>query len=391
MASASVWTGITVTTGIVWTNISDYVLSVGNFEQLFNNYDYSLKDCIIEIVLTNLISADLYLDPTEVKIKIVQDNKKIFVGYISETQKSEIEQTITLTVPNVIHKLFINTFDDFWDRWNVTNEYLHFAKNFSQSKIVMGRHNTLVSLLTGQDYSIITCLFQEFTGEELISNGLFFPSEPNQLRYRTWVFTEALFEYNTGKAGGTRNNTTLLSDFYAFICSAGINIFFNPNTEKFEAITTLPNFQVDPPIYPADNNIYDYDFTTNIDIAKKATYNCDYTNNANAYFDYMTETPNNTPSEQTTSILPFTDAKTPLKLECSNFFIIYEETLNVFSGGAPAANNFKNPRFNSDINKKEFETELVMNFKTEYIFVTGCQAVLRGDRFYSKLELSEII
>ena len=85
-----------------WNNISNYILKWGDFDILFSNFNFTLKDTIINAVFNNTTPN---LVVPLVKIRIKQDGKIIFSGYIKTMKYDEFKKEHQIIVKSMIDYL----------------------------------------------------------------------------------------------------------------------------------------------------------------------------------------------------------------------------------------------------------------------------------------------
>jgi len=87
-----------------WVEITDWVLNLGDFNTLFNNYDGSILDSVCSCTISSTI-LDTYTIGLDTKIEIKQDGKLLLPFYISLFKNNEKDKEIETELSCVYLKL----------------------------------------------------------------------------------------------------------------------------------------------------------------------------------------------------------------------------------------------------------------------------------------------
>jgi hypothetical protein len=92
---------------IYWgeVDISDYVMSVGDFEQVFSNFDLTIKECECDMIFMDRILVDYPEITKSSNLIIKQDGKKIFLCYITNFKVNNKTHEIEVIATSILDKL----------------------------------------------------------------------------------------------------------------------------------------------------------------------------------------------------------------------------------------------------------------------------------------------
>lgn len=205
------------------TDISDYVLSVGDFDQVFSNYDGSIRDSDCDITFMSRLITDYPIIALNSNLSIVQDGKKIFIGYLSKFDLDEDKYEIESILSSHVNKMStIQIFEE-----TILNDILYTLTTM-ESMTKLGITFRVVNV-----YQLCKSLFERCTGQDLNIQG--FNYLPTQ--YVAW---EMVCNAGCSRISGNWNNRDnenvitckeFIESFYRY----GIFIYWNTTTEKYTA------------------------------------------------------------------------------------------------------------------------------------------------------------
>jgi hypothetical protein len=263
------------TTGSTYVDITDYCLSLSDFYQMFTNYDTTLREIDLTVILSSTILTDYEsLIISNTKLRLKQDNCIIFIGYISTVLIDDYEKyEIEIKALHILEKLNVKVLEATYKTGIEANTTVT-----PVVQCTIGTGNTLD--YKGYNTIEMMCyIFEILTGFELTTNL-------TDIYLNGTLLSEPFWNYGSGKSSAdpslrVEKDIKTWTDFFNYILKGFFTIVWNATTENFSLV--IIDDSGTPTLYTEPTNAYEFS-TEILDLNKVITWSYTVNNPPNKYF-----------------------------------------------------------------------------------------------------------
>jgi hypothetical protein len=187
--SADVVINIIATIDSTQVDITDYVLNVGDFPILLNNYDASILDCAMQMEVSNTILQAYPLFVSGINVEVKQNGVLLMPFYIKSMKEEAKDYIINAELEGIYMKLKAKIFQADW-------EFLLYDNVAKEDNVTLGTAGTAVTTLYKYE-NLLPYVFNYLTGYTLVVKPV-----ADSLHLDGWIASDILWNFGQEYVSG---------------------------------------------------------------------------------------------------------------------------------------------------------------------------------------------